>query len=447
MSVHAGEILHLGSQTVIDRIQSAGLGDVRLPIETIREVGNREVVDKVPGEPDFTFTMESLDVFDRPHGLPHRTARHRLRLRDRSGRDRSGPHFIRLARLPVRQHRVALEEPGHGFGGRCRGRAPDPRLLRAQAALSLRRHRQRHSGSGAWRRRVLLRRVRAVRAAGDRRRLDRGLRLLQSGDPLPTRWLQRDDLPVGLRRHRQRDSSRPRAWTTRSPAERQVPAARRRRSPSSPHRPTRRTSGSATSVRPPGTFPQTVHASTVVKPGAVRGRNIRILVNGSRLGGVQSAELEATVEGEVERELGTEDIVGFSVTGTDATGSFTVRAKDRDAFFDLLQAVTGVARTEVYGWFNDNTVDLQIQIENPRDTGSDHQDDPRRSGQVPAARHPGAGEHSDRLRGQLRVGGRTLHRVQGHALTGTPSHSRSRDRRIGLGAPVEQASSNRPRQT
>src|SRR4051794_28554613 len=62
MSVHAGEILHLGSQTVIDRIQSAGLGDVRLPIETIREVGNREVVDKVPGEPDFTFTMESLDV-------------------------------------------------------------------------------------------------------------------------------------------------------------------------------------------------------------------------------------------------------------------------------------------------------------------------------------------------------------------------------------------------
>ena len=34
---------------------------MRLPIETIREVGNREVVDKVPGEPDFTFTMERLD--------------------------------------------------------------------------------------------------------------------------------------------------------------------------------------------------------------------------------------------------------------------------------------------------------------------------------------------------------------------------------------------------
>jgi hypothetical protein len=62
MSVHAGTILTVGGNNVIDRIQSAGLGDVRVPIETIREVGNRLVVDKIPGEPDFTFTMESLDV-------------------------------------------------------------------------------------------------------------------------------------------------------------------------------------------------------------------------------------------------------------------------------------------------------------------------------------------------------------------------------------------------
>jgi hypothetical protein len=61
MSVHAGSILTVGGNNVIDRIQSAGAaGDV--PIETIREVGNRLVVDKIPGEPDFTFTIESLDV-------------------------------------------------------------------------------------------------------------------------------------------------------------------------------------------------------------------------------------------------------------------------------------------------------------------------------------------------------------------------------------------------
>jgi hypothetical protein len=51
MSVHAGSILTVGGNNVIDRIQSAGLGDVNLPIETIREVGNRLVVDKIPASP------------------------------------------------------------------------------------------------------------------------------------------------------------------------------------------------------------------------------------------------------------------------------------------------------------------------------------------------------------------------------------------------------------
>src|SRR5213592_2450910 len=62
MSVHAGTILHLGGNNVIDRIQSAGLGDVRVPQDTIREVGNEYIVDKVPTDPSFTFTLETLDV-------------------------------------------------------------------------------------------------------------------------------------------------------------------------------------------------------------------------------------------------------------------------------------------------------------------------------------------------------------------------------------------------
>jgi hypothetical protein len=62
MSVHAGSILTVGGNNVIDRIQSAGLGDATVPVETIREVGNKLVVDKIPGEPDFTFSLESLDV-------------------------------------------------------------------------------------------------------------------------------------------------------------------------------------------------------------------------------------------------------------------------------------------------------------------------------------------------------------------------------------------------
>src|SRR4051812_21404381 len=62
MSVHAGSIIHVGGNNVIDRIQSAGLGDVNTATEVVREVGNEHVVDKVPGDPDFTFTLESWDV-------------------------------------------------------------------------------------------------------------------------------------------------------------------------------------------------------------------------------------------------------------------------------------------------------------------------------------------------------------------------------------------------
>src|SRR3954454_18645056 len=62
MSIRAGSILTVAGRNVVDRLQSAGLGDAQIPIETIREIGNDLVVDKVPGEPDFTFTMESWDV-------------------------------------------------------------------------------------------------------------------------------------------------------------------------------------------------------------------------------------------------------------------------------------------------------------------------------------------------------------------------------------------------
>jgi hypothetical protein len=62
---------------------------------------------------------------------------------------------------------------------------------------------------------------------------------------------------------------------------------------------------------------------------AVRGRNIRILIDGKRDRRRPDAELEATVEGEVERELGNEEIVGRVVNGTDCNGTFTIRAKDK----------------------------------------------------------------------------------------------------------------------
>jgi hypothetical protein len=51
---------------------------------------------------------------------------------------------------------------------------------------------------------------------------------------------------------------------------------------------------------------------------------------------VQTFELEATVDSEVEREMGNEEPVGRTINGTDCTGTMTVRSKDADAFLALL---------------------------------------------------------------------------------------------------------------
>jgi hypothetical protein len=98
---------------------------------------------------------------------------------------------------------------------------------------------------------------------------------------------------------------------------------------------------------------------TTTTPGGTGGNRVR-------LPGVQTFELEATVEGEVEREMGNEEITGRSVNGTDATGTVTFRPKDIDGFFTLLSTVTGVGTNEVYGYFNDHSVPVEIQIRNPK---------------------------------------------------------------------------------
>jgi hypothetical protein len=119
------------------------------------------------------------------------------------------------------------------------------------------------------------------------------------------------------------------------------------------------------------TFPQAVHASTVVKPGAVRGRNICVKIGSAavKIGNVQSFELEATVDGEIEREFCNEEPVGRTINGFDCNGSVTVRSKNSDAFFDLLSRATGVARGEVIGFLNTHEEPLVIEIQNPKNPG------------------------------------------------------------------------------
>ena len=63
MAIAGGQILHVGSGGVlIDRLQTAGPGDLNINKETIRELGNYKSIGVVRDVPDITFNLESLDV-------------------------------------------------------------------------------------------------------------------------------------------------------------------------------------------------------------------------------------------------------------------------------------------------------------------------------------------------------------------------------------------------
>src|SRR6478735_2388949 len=63
MAVKGGQIIHVANdQVLLDRLQTAGPGNVNIPRETIYELGNFRSVAQVSGIPDLSFSLESFDV-------------------------------------------------------------------------------------------------------------------------------------------------------------------------------------------------------------------------------------------------------------------------------------------------------------------------------------------------------------------------------------------------
>lgn len=63
MAIKGGSILHVGNGlTVIDRVQTGGPGQLNIPTEKIYELGNYKSVATVRDTPDLSFSLESLDT-------------------------------------------------------------------------------------------------------------------------------------------------------------------------------------------------------------------------------------------------------------------------------------------------------------------------------------------------------------------------------------------------
>jgi hypothetical protein len=365
MSIHAGSILTVGGNNVVDRIQSAGLGDVRLPVETIRETGNREVVDKIPTEPDFTFTLESLNVSTELMAM----------LTGKWGGDPAAsgqapgyddPDGTEYDWLDTQCINIVSpwKDPDSAASGIIEAGllVPGyyPTRLRYSFGVTANATQQVDLGGGSYyyAKNAPVEEQVETTTSKDYTTAEATIAYRKGGAGGST---FRNVFGVIL--DGQLLSEGPDYTVTGGGG-----------SAATIHLNVAPTSGQIlrfcyfTNVQK--AYPQSVHASVLTVPGAVRGRNIHVFIDGQKTGGIQSLEMEATVDGEVERELGTEDIVGRVVNGTDCNGTLTYRPRDADAFFQTLERITGVDQAEVYGWFNENTVQLDIVIENPKNPGT-----------------------------------------------------------------------------
>jgi hypothetical protein len=367
MSVHAGTILHVGGNNVIDRIQSAGLGDVRVTNDVIREVGNELIVDKIPQDPTFTFTIESFDTSAELEALI--TGQH---AGTGSGAD---PASVAADGTAYRWGDCEFinipspwKDPGTGSAGVVDGGhlVPGyyPTRIRYRFGVTDNATQEVELSGGSF-----------YYAAGA------PVEEFATGDGATTAFPTAEPA-IPYRRGGVEGTSFKSIFGVIVDGELQTEGVDYTQSPTNTA-----AAGVATITftTAPATgadirfayfttteqsYPQSVHADTIVKPAAVRGRNICVYLGsgGSRqkLGSVQAFELEATVDGEYEREFCNEEIVGYTVNGRDVTGSVTVRSKNADAFRAVLSKITGVSADEVFGWLNTHDLPLEVQIQNPK---------------------------------------------------------------------------------
>lgn len=130
------------------------------------------------------------------------------------------------------------------------------------------------------------------------------------------------------------------------------------------------------SAKPAHAIPQAAHASTTVTPAAVRGRNIEVFIADTvahlaeapiLLRGAQTLDLNATTTGSEQREMGTQDPIGYNITGTDAKGTITLDPKEEASLYAALESMTGIKRQEIYGYLNEHTIAMKAVIRNPKE--------------------------------------------------------------------------------
>ena len=125
-----------------------------------------------------------------------------------------------------------------------------------------------------------------------------------------------------------------------------------------------------------GTYLQTVHEDTSVKPAAVRGKDIDLYLSDmaatpalERWTGVQSVEITRSVNLDNDQELGNSKFVASDYDTADVTGSIVVKSTDAADLWAKIQQVADVPSNEIVGPFTSVSVPLEVRISDPDGAG------------------------------------------------------------------------------
>jgi hypothetical protein len=372
MSIRAGSIVTVAGRNVVDRLQSAGLGDANIPIDTIREIGNDLVVDKIPGDPDFTFSMESWDVSTDLMAFLHGAIGNQAANQPPGAADAAGTQYrwedCEFVNITSPWKRNTGNQGGDIAAGLIIPAYYPTRLAyRFGIADMATQTIELAGGSFYYAQGSPVEETAAGDAVEDAFVTSEDARALRLGGPAGTTFQRVFGVLVdGVLQVRGVDYEETTAAVGAAPG----PATITFTTPPPNGAQVRFTYFSDV----PKAYPQAVNADAIIKPGAVRGRNIVLLVgergvNQVRLPGVQTFEMEATIDGEVDRELGNAEIIGRTINGTDVTGTATIRPKDIAAFFQTMTLVTGRDGDEVFDYMNLESTPVEVQIQNPKNPG------------------------------------------------------------------------------
>lgn len=352
MAIKAGQILHIGNKWLIDRAQSIGVSNLNQASETIRETGNFETVGIIFEIPDLSFDIESFDVSNEVEALSIGLDPTALTAGQEIDFIHSKPMFITS---PFKDERgiytahkgivvpaLNLESVTYRFG--VRANATEQFTFRGDSVYYTAGvpTEEEFSGNGST---TVFAFANTATIFHDELGNDvyaLGVCVYYSDGTYRRMFIGEDftNTSAGL------------TFLVAPPAGSTI-----------------RVAYSSTAA---ATFPQSLHATTGVKPSAVRAKDIDVYIGTnaatpvfSRWDGVQNFETTRRVTLDNDEEFGNPHYVSQDYDTADVSGTITVKSVNVDNLFTKIAQIADVPTTEVVGVNTSVTLPIELRIRQP----------------------------------------------------------------------------------